>query len=95
MDREKYEKSIREIAGHYGLETQERKLFEEMAELTVALTHTNDTDEIASEMADVQIMIDQIAYLCFAEGAVETWKERKIERTLERVERERVVARWS
>lgn len=86
MDEKTYKESIRTIAAYYGLERQERKLFEEMAELVVALTHDSNVIE---ELADVQIMIDQISYLCFAEDAVESWKERKIKRTIERIEDER------
>lgn len=82
MDEKTYKESIRTIAAHYGFERQERKLFEEMAELVVALTHDGNVIE---ELADVQIMIDQIAYLCFSEDDVEAWKERKIKRTLERM----------
>lgn len=62
---------IRTIADHYGFERQSQKTIEELAELIVAIKHTEKQDEnivdccinFASELADSKIMIDQLIYL--------------------------------
>lgn len=53
------------IAKHYGINHQKLKLIEEMAELTQALIKGN-TSSIVEEMADVQILLDQLRYLYFS-----------------------------
>lgn len=85
MDKDKYEKAIHKIADIYGLYNQRDKLIEELSELLVALTHDYFGNAL-EEMADVRIMIDQMAYLYDAEEVVEKLMEKKIKRTLERME---------
>ena len=98
MDREKYEGEIRYIADTYGLVDQAWKLVEELSELLVAVMH-DDKENIAEEMADVRIMIDQVAYLMDIRTAVDGYVKSKIDRTLYEVDgwwkRSQVVARWS
>ena len=48
----------------YGAESQVRKAVEELTELSVALLHSldgrGDTENIRAEMADVEIMLEQL-----------------------------------
>ena len=92
------------IADHYGYDSQSRQLIEEMSELTVAINklwRINQTEAgkdpirrlpcviaIFEEMADVELMIQQIKYLMDCEIDVEEIKERKIKRQLARIEKE-------
>lgn len=85
MDREKYEAAIRRIADINGIYNQRDKLVEELSELLVAITH-DYLGNMLEEMADVRIMIDQMAYIYDAEEVVEKLMEKKIKRTLERME---------
>lgn len=81
MNRKKYEDGIQYIADAYGLGNQREKLIEELSELLVAVTH-DDRENIAEEMADVRIMIDQVAYLMDIRPEVEGYVKSKIDRTL-------------
>ena len=85
MEKEKYEAAIRRIADAYGLYNQRDKLVEELSELLVAITHDYFGNTL-EEMADVRIMIDQMTYLYDAKDVVEKLMEKKIKRTLERME---------
>ena len=53
------ESILYEAVKHFGVETQMRKAIEECGELIVAIAK-NDTPNIAEEVADVRIMLDQI-----------------------------------
>ena len=91
--------SIIEIAEFYGYDAQSRQCIEEMAELTVALNKMwregMKTDyfyselkknDIAEEIADVYIMLEQMKYLLnIYEDDIETIINRKILRQLERI----------
>ena len=102
MEKEKYEAAIRRIADAYGLYNQRDKLVEELSELLVAITHDYFGNTL-EEMADVRIMIDQVAYLMDIRPVVDGYEEAKIRRTIERIEgtvcpvssMSQVVARWS
>lgn len=98
MNRKKYEDGIQYIADAYGIVNQREKLIEELSELLVAVTH-DDRENIAEEMADVRIMIDQVAYLMDIRPEVEGYVKSKIDRTLHEMEgwrkRSQMVARWS
>ena len=57
---------IKTIADHYGIKKQLRQLAEECSELAVEASHSarkGTTVKIIEEIADVQIMIEQIIYL--------------------------------
>ena len=96
-----YKDKIQEIAGHYGAYPQSIQAVEEMAELTQALTKFwrykgADADKleelkenIFEELADVQIMLDQIAYLYIGESSVEGYINEKLRRQLKRIEKEK------
>lgn len=91
---------IKKIADHYGYETQSRQLIEEMAELTQAVNKlwrnagedTHKVDElwtnIVEEMADVEIMMQQIKILLDCEFAVMVKKNEKLGRQIKRIEGE-------
>lgn len=79
----------------YGESSQVNMAVEEMAELTKALmkdkrddvNHNSVRENVIEEIADVEIMLDQLKliYHCFAD--VENIKEFKINRLAERIER--------
>jgi NTP pyrophosphatase (non-canonical NTP hydrolase) len=83
-------KDLKTIADHFQ-HKQVMKLVEEMAELTQAIVrvHNNDNEEnslhIIEEMADVEIVLEQLKYLLRSQGEFEIIKQQKIQRTLERI----------
>ena len=93
MTRREYRKSIVTIAENYGLFSQGLKLVEELSELQKAVIKyisadvrtTRDKTDIIEEMADVEIMIEQIKYWFVCNNEVEEVKELKILRQLERI----------
>ena len=90
---EDLEDPIKEIADHYGLESQLDMLQEECAELIQAVSkyrrakYTYD-DHLAEEIADVHIMTCQIIYLLDIEFNANKWVDRKLKRQLERIKGE-------
>lgn len=82
------------VAGHrplltqaierFGQDAQERMMFEEMSELQKAMCKLSRgkgcIDDIAQEIADVEIMLEQmkILYDCYESAAL--WKHEKLER---------------
>lgn len=91
--REKMKAVVAEIAEHFGYEQQKNMLIEEQAELIQALNKFDrkGTEEsfnnIIEEMADVELMIDQVRYLLdISKEAVEEIKAEKVKRTLLTIE---------
>lgn len=85
---------IKEIAEHYGYDNQSLQLIEEMAELTQALNHLrryNDYNEfkhrqeVYEEIADVEIMLEQIKHLLNCNDEVESFKVYKVRRQIDRM----------
>lgn len=91
------------IADYYGYDTQSRQLVEEMAELTKAINKLwrHESGQVAykyesvdllnnvyEELADVEVMLEQIKHLLNCHTEVDTYKEYKVKRTLERMEKE-------
>lgn len=74
----------RNIQAH-GVEAQIDKAIEEAGELIRALARFDDPDNIAEEMADVEIMIEQVKIICGNTAQVEEWKKRKIARILRKL----------
>ena len=81
--------NIKSIADHYGLELQKGKAIEELAELIQILAkgdfeeNSKDTSQLIEEVADVEIMLDQLKYLLsIPEPALDSVKEYKITRTV-------------
>ena len=87
------EEKLRTIADHYGLENQLRQLAEECSELAVEANHSarrgNITVRLIMEIADVEIMIDQIRYLAgIQESDIVKTRFYKLERQMKRILRE-------
>ena len=90
---------IKRIANHFGTRNQLEKAVEECGELAEAIhdylngidleadpvDSARDREHVIEEMADVLILIEELAYLLSARP--ELWKMRgyKIERTLQRI----------
>ena len=91
--REIMEEKLKTIAEYYGLESQLRQLAEECSELAVEANHSarrgSVTVRLIEEIADVEIMIDQIRYLAgIQESDVLETRYYKIERQLKRMKQE-------
>ena len=99
----KNENLLRNIISHYGAAKQADMAIEEMSELTKALLKWRRTadienisdlylsslhSDIAEEIADVQIMLDQLTLIYNVEDAVNEWISKKIKRTLDRMKEE-------
>lgn len=85
MNIEEINGAIKEIADNFGLVTQQLKLIEELGELTREIS-----DETISEIADVNILINQILYLSSNKdyNSKEKLKEHieyKLQRTIQRI----------
>jgi len=74
----------------FGTEAQTKMLFEEIGELMSAICkHSRGRDKvahIAEEIADVHIMLDQMAVLFNCEDEVERMKRYKLRRLEQRIE---------
>jgi NTP pyrophosphatase (non-canonical NTP hydrolase) len=94
------ENKLKTIADYYKLDTQSRQLNEELAELIQAnskyLRYSENNSmnweylqNMCEEIADVQIMIEQMLYLLDIDNeAIEKIKMKKIDRQLERIKLE-------
>ena len=84
---------IKTIADHYGIKKQLRQLAEECSELAVEASHSarkGTTVKIIEEMADVQIMIEQIIYLAKIDKCdIEDCINFKLDRQMKRMEKEK------
>ena len=88
-----YAKAVCKAAVHtYGKEHQKLIAIEEMSELTKALckdTRYPETtavlDNVAEEIADVRIMLDQLEYIFDCSAKVEEYRKRKIYRLVDRI----------
>lgn len=89
---------LEQIADHYGYDAQARQLMEESAELTVALNkewrnregylacdNKEARQNIVEEIADVEIMLEQIQYLMGCKHEVFLVKMKKTDRQIERM----------
>lgn len=74
----------------YGSRAQVVMVFEEMSELQKELCKylrgRGSFEHIAEEIADVEIMIEQMKLLFFCAGDVRDWRRRKVERLKERLD---------
>lgn len=70
---------------HYGRGAQRDKAIEELSELIRALARCDDHENIAEEMADVRIMLDQLELIFDNHEAVHMWELRKLRRLDQRV----------
>lgn len=92
MNIEEINKSVEYIADHFGTRNQQLKLIEELSELIkeLALDVANDrdiTDKTISEIADVNILINQNLYRAGddTKEKVKQQIEYKLERTIQRI----------
>ena len=67
------------------------KAIEELGELIRALARANDPDNIAEEMADVEIMLAQLRIILGNDADVERWKVKKLQRLNRRLHAAEVV----
>ena len=77
----KMSNNIKSIVLHNGNGTQILKAREELVELLQALNR-NDTDNIIEEIADVEIMLEQLKYIYACAPLVEFIKKLKVARTI-------------
>ena len=81
------------IADHYGIKKQLRQLAEECSELAVEASHSarkGTTVKIIEEMADVEIMIEQIIYLAKIDKCdIEDCINYKLDRQIKRIKEEK------
>lgn len=70
----------------YGKMSQVNKAIEELSELIRALSR-QDLDNISEEMADVEIMFEQLYRIYNNAAYVGEWKTKKIERLYKRLEK--------
>ena len=87
------EEKLITIADHYGLENQLRQLAEECSELAVEANHSarrgSVTVRLIEEIADVEIMLDQVRYLAgIQESDILETRFYKIERQMKRIKKE-------
>jgi len=84
MNKEKVKMIYEEAIKKWGTALQTCMAIEEMAELTKELIKTFrgklDSDKIAEEMADVEIMMEQLKVVFKNSGIVNTHKEAKLKR---------------
>ena len=84
---------IKTIADHYGIKKQMRQLAEECSELAVEASHSarkGTTVKIIEEMADVEIMIEQVVYLSgIAIEDIDECIRFKIDRQMKRIREEK------
>lgn len=85
--------ALHRIADYYGRVSQLHQLEEECCELALEASHSAREKSLRinliREIADVEIMIDQIKYLYhISEDDVDEVKEEKIERQLNRIKNE-------
>lgn len=82
---------LRAAVEKYGSGAQQMKTIEELGELIRALARANDPDNIAEEMADVEIMLGQLRIILGNDADVERWKVKKLQRLNRRLHAAEVV----
>lgn len=86
---EEEKKVLERALGRYGADAQTLMVMEEMAELQKELCKRargkDNVDDIAQEIADVQIMLDQMILLHDCAQAVRDYRELKLIRLEERL----------
>ena len=84
-------KLYEEALATWGVEDQVFMLFEETSELVNALCKLRrgrvELDDVITELADAQIMIEQMLVAFDAESAFEVEKKRKLDRLKERLDK--------
>ena len=75
---------LRKAIAHYGMGNQWSKAIEELSELIRALAR-GDHENVAEEMADVRIMLDQLELICQNHDRVREIENEKLMRLSERI----------
>lgn len=74
----------------WGVEAQMKKMVEELGELIVAaaktLNQADNAGNLTEEMADVEIMLEQIKLVFNTQAAIREWREMKLERLAGRLD---------
>ena len=93
MNIEEINGAIKEIADTFKIRNQQLKLIEELGELTREISKDiangrEISDETISEIADVNVLLNQLLYLAGGDTKEKLKKqlEYKLQRTLERIE---------
>lgn len=81
---------LKSAISHYGVNVQKVTAMEEMAELTKELSKSIrygdiNNEHITEEIADVEIMLEQLKMIYHNSADVEAEKQRKIKRLAERL----------
>ena len=79
------EKILRTAIEKYGRGAQRDKAIEELSELIRALARADDPENVAEEMADVRIMLDQLEIIFGNGQKVARWEIMKLRRLDQRV----------
>lgn len=82
---------LRAAVEKYGPGAQRMKAIEELGELIRALARADDPDNIAEEMADVEIMLGQLRIILGNDADVERWTAKKLQRLNQRLHAAEVV----
>lgn len=82
---------LRAAVEKYGPGAQRMKAIEELGELIRAIARADDPDNIAEEMADVEIMLAQLKIILGNDADVERWKAKKLQRLNQRLHAAEVV----
>lgn len=82
---------LRAAVEKYGPGEQQMKTIEELSELIRAIARADDPDNIAEEMADVEIMLGQLRIILGNDADVERWKVKKLQRLNRRLHAAEVV----
>ena len=92
MGRVAYKETIRRAIRTYGEDAQKVVAIEEMAELQKEifkdLRHGGSYDHIAEEIADVEIILEQLKIMYECQTDVQQWIYRKLQRLKERMDKE-------
>lgn len=91
-----YIKTLKQAIDTYGVEMQRAVAIEEMAELTKELIKAKrygdvNVSEISEEIADVEIMLEQLKMIYRNKSAVEKIRTEKIKRLADRLSEESYV----
>jgi NTP pyrophosphatase (non-canonical NTP hydrolase) len=82
---------LRAAVAKYGKGPQRDKAIEELSELIRALARCDDPENVAEEMADVRIMLDQLEIIFGNHDEVKRWEFRKLQRLSRRLKAAEVV----
>lgn len=104
LEKQKFSDELKQIADHYGLESQILKLVEECGEFTQAamklqIIQNNPTkksmdglsraiENFYEELADLSLVCEQVVYLSDKYGEIDFIKQNKIQRTLQLIKGE-------